>query len=384
MLEKINQVPIKFVFGKGSLKNIGGLTKAYGKRALIVTGRSSTKKTGILDAVIGYLQNEKINVTVFNEVESNPLTTTVKRAVTLLKEQECDVVIGLGGGSPMDAAKCIAFSAVNEGDISDYIFGKEGKGALPIIAVTTTAGTGSEGDSLAVLTNPETKDKKSLKSPYIYPKVSIVDPELMMTLPASMIAATGFDALSHSVEAFLANHSRPDIEEMALEAIGLLFTFLPKVYKNPTDIESWEKVAYANTIGGIAIDQAGVVLPHGMEHPVSGLLNVTHGEGLAALFPEILEFSYKYCQEKFLRMAKAIGIKEDGITKDQVACQCVKTFEKLLQALDLQVTLGQLGVKEDHIDWLVENAMRTMTYAISNHPAPCKEEDLRALYTACL
>ncbi|WP_242975219.1 iron-containing alcohol dehydrogenase [Anaerovirgula multivorans] len=384
MLEKVNQVPIKFVFGKGSLKNIGVLTKSYGKRAFVVTGRSSTKKTGVLDRVIGYLKEKDIDTVVFDEVESNPLTTTVKRAASLLKEHECDVVIGLGGGSSMDAAKCIAFSAVNEGDISDYIFGKEGKNALPIIAITTTAGTGSEGDSLAVLTNPETKDKKSLKSPYIYPKVSIIDPELMMTLPSSMIAATGFDALSHSVEAFLAKNSRSDIEEMALEAIGLLFKFLPKVYKNSTDTESWEKVAYANTIGGIVIDQAGVVLPHGMEHPVSGLLNATHGEGLAALFPKILEFSYKGCQEKFLRMAKVIGIEEQGLTKEEAALQCVKAFEKLLKALDLQVTLSQLGVKETHVDWLVENAMKTMTYAISNHPIPCKEKSLKELYVACL
>ncbi len=186
-------LPVNLVFGRGSVGKIGAVVSKYGKKALLVTGQSSTKKSGLLDRVIKYLEKEGIDSTVFNKVRQNPLTTTAEDAARLAKAQRCDMVIGLGGGSIMDCAKAAAFLAVNDGDISDYIFNRlESDTALPVILVPTTCGTGSEGNGFAVLTNPENGDKKSLRCNAIIAKASIIDSECMMTMPKGILASVGF------------------------------------------------------------------------------------------------------------------------------------------------------------------------------------------------
>lgn len=377
-------LPAKVHFGKNKILEIGKICTQYGKKALIVTGRSSTKKTGLLYKVIDLLKEEGLSSIVFDEIRSNPLTTTIQRGADILRDNNCDLVIGLGGGSTLDAAKAIAFSAANPGSIIDYIYGKEGNEALPIIAVTTTAGTGSEGDCLAVLTDPETNDKKSLKSTYIYPKESIVDPELMTTLPPHIIAATGFDALCHSIEAYIAKKSNPITEALALKAIEMVTEYLPVVYKDPSNIDAWEKVTLANTIGGMVIDCSGVTLLHGLEHPVSGLLNVVHGEGLAALMITLMKYTYKSSSEKFKEIAKAMGEEVEGLATEDAAFRCIKAIEKLLSKINLSPTLSELGVKEEHIEWLSNNALKTMSYAINNNPIVPTLDEIKQLYKKCL
>lgn len=376
--------PTELAFGPGKVATIGEYACRYGSKALVVTGKNSTKKTGLLARVKSYLEEKGIEVFIFDEVESNPTTDTAHRGATFAKEKGCHMVVGLGGGSSIDAAKGIAFMAVNEGDVSEYIFGKQGTGALPVIAVTTTAGTGSEADSLAVLTNPQTMDKKSLKTKLVYPKVAIVDPELMITLPKRGIAATGIDAFSHSMEAYLSNSSNPVTEALALQAIELVGKNLLKVYKDPSDVEAWCGMAMANTFGGMVIDSAGVILPHGLEHPVSGLLNVTHGEGLAAVMLPWMKYTIGAAPKKFKKIAEVLGEDTHGMTEEEGAEKCLEAVSKLLKALNLELTLGQLGVKEEHVDWLTDNALRTMTYAIGNNPRVANREDIEKLYLDCI
>ncbi|WP_235699826.1 iron-containing alcohol dehydrogenase [Clostridium hydrogenum] len=378
-------LPTRLLFGPGKLAQIGKITKEYGNKALIVTGRSSTKKTGLLDRTVSYLKTAGVESVIFDKVPSNPLTTTAEAGVKLAKEAGCNVVIALGGGSAMDAAKAIAFMAINEGDINDYIFGRKiGTTALPIIAVTTTAGTGSEGDKLAVLTNPENNDKKSLNSPLIYPKVSIIDAELMTTLPRHIIAPTGIDVFCHAAEAYVSNNSNPISEILALKAMELVYQNLPKVYENPEDIEAWSKMAFANTLGGMVIDASGVALAHGLEHPVSGLLDVTHGEGLAAILANWAEYSYESAEEKFANIAKILGEDVEGLSVHDAAKKSINGIKKLLKKLDLNKTLGDLGVKEEHIEWLSNNAVKTMTYAIGNNPRKPELDEIKMLYRKCL
>nr|WP_066629486.1 iron-containing alcohol dehydrogenase [Clostridium magnum] len=377
-------MPTKLLFGPGKVSGIGEITKQYGTRALIVTGKNSTKKTGLLDRVVSYLEKEDIECIIFDKVQSNPLTTTAEEGAIFAKEKGCDVVVALGGGSTIDAAKGIAFMAVNDGSVTDYIFGKAQIGALPIIAVTTTAGTGSEGDCMAVLTNPENNDKKSLKSQFIYPKVSIIDSELMTTLPKHIIAPTGIDVMCHAMEAYVAKNSNPLSEIMALKAIELVSKNLVSVYKNPNDLEAWSNMAFANTLGGMVIDASGVALAHGLEHPVSGLLDVTHGEGLAALLITWMEYTYESSLEKFANIAKAIGEDVGGLSIEDSAKKGIEGIKKLLARLDLTKTLSDLGVKEEHIDWLSSNALKTMTYAVNNNPKVPSLEEIKKLYTDCL
>ena len=203
-------LPVNIVFGCGRVSETGQLTKPYGTRALIVTGRSSAKKSGLYDRVKDSLHAAGIDSVLFDKVQQNPLTTTAIEGAQFAKASRCDCVVAIGGGSIMDCAKAIAFLAVNDGDINDYIFGKTASDrALPLILIPTTCGTGSEGNGFAVLTNPENGDKKSLRCNAIVAKVSIVDPECMMTMPKKVLAAVGFDALCHCMEAYLSRRHTP-------------------------------------------------------------------------------------------------------------------------------------------------------------------------------
>lgn len=366
-------LPVNLLFGRGVINEVGREVARYGKKALIVTGRSSTKKSGLLDKTISLLREANIECEIFDKVEQNPLTTTVYEGVDFIKETGCDVVLGLGGGSIMDAAKSIAFSAKNPGDISEYIFAlKQGNEALPIILVPTTCGTGSEGNCFSVLTNPETKDKKSLRTNVIIAKASIIDPQLMTTMPKSILASVGFDALAHNMEAYLSKIGQPLTDMQALYGIKLLAENLTKVYNNPTDLDAWEKVTLASTLGGMVIGVAGVTAPHGMEHPASGLHDIVHGKGLAALTPVIIEKSWESDVDKYGDISKLLGGTD--------ARDCADAVRSFLEKIDLKVTLGELGISENDVEWMAENCMKVSKPSIVNHPKEFTLEEIKEIY----
>ncbi len=384
-------LPVNLLFGAGRVSEIGEITARYGKRALIVTGQSSTKKTGLLDRVCGLLTDAGVEPFVFAEIEQNPLTTTVMRGAAAAVREDCDVVIGLGGGSPMDAGKAIAFMACNRGDVSDYIYGrKTGTKALPMIAVATTAGTGSEGNSFAVMTDPITFDKKALRSNLIIPAASIIDPELLLTMPKKGIASTGFDAFAHSVEAYIAVRGNPITGGYALEAISLISRHLDAVLADPSNTEEWSHISLAATLGGMAIGVSGSGLPHAMEHPVSGLKNVVHGEGLAAIFPEIIKRSWKENIPAFARIAIAMGgesinsSSSEHQTNEALAKGLSDQIIRMKQKIGLTKTLGDMGITEKDIDWLTGNCIKTMEASVQNHPIPMTVETIAEIYRACL
>ena len=366
-------LPVNLLFGRGRSNEIGSEVAKYGNKALIVTGRGSTKKSGLLDKTVNLLKEANVQYEIFDKVEQNPLTTTVYEGVEVIKETGCDVVLGLGGGSIMDAAKSIAFAAKNPGDISEYIFGiKQGNEALPIILVPTTCGTGSEGNCFSVLTNPETKDKKSLRTNLIIAKASIIDSDLMTTMPKSILASVGFDALAHNMEAYVSKIGQPLTDMKALYGIKLLAENLIKAYNDPTDLEAWEKVTLASTLGGMVIGVAGVAAPHGLEHPASGLCDIVHGKGLAALTPIIIEESWENDIEKYSDISKLLGGTD--------AKNCANVIRSFLEKIDLKVTLGELGVKENDVDWMAENCMKVSKPSIANHPKEFTLEEIKDIY----
>ncbi|WP_017212550.1 iron-containing alcohol dehydrogenase [Clostridium beijerinckii] len=366
-------LPINLLFGRGRSNEIGTEVAKYGKKALIVTGRNSTKKSGLLDKTIDLLNEAKVQYEIFDKVEQNPLTTTAYEGVDVIKETGCDVVLGLGGGSIMDAAKSIAFSAKNPGDISEYIFGiKQGSEALPIVLVPTTCGTGSEGNCFSVLTNPETKDKKSLRTNIIIAKASIIDPELMVTMPKSILASVGFDALAHNMEAYLSKIGQPLTDMKAFYGIKLLSENLIKVYNDPSDLDAWDSVTLASTLGGMVIGIAGVTAPHGLEHPASGLHDIVHGKGLAALTPIIAEKSWESNLEKYSNISKLLGGTD--------AKDCADAIRNFLKKIDLKVTLGELGITEKDVEWMAENCMKVSKPSIANHPKEFSLEEIKDIY----
>ena len=365
--------PVRLLFGSHVADQIGTKAKEYGKHALIVTGRGSTKRSGLLDRTIELLAKEGVKATVFNKVEPNPLTTTVMEGAALAREAGCDLVIGMGGGSMMDAAKAVAFCAVNDGDVSEYIAcTRTGTGCLPILLIPTTCGTGSEANPFAVLTNPETMDKKSLWGDLIYPKISFIDPELMKTMPADVLASVGFDALSHNMEGYLATRSQPITDQLALHAISLSAKSLPAVYQGKGTQEDWENITLASLLGGIVINTAGVGGGHGMEHPVSGMYNVVHGKGLAALTPPIFRHSYDTKPERYATISRLLGGKDET--------DCAEAVERFLESINLKCKLRDLGVEESGIEWLTDNCVNVFAGSMRNHTKAFTRDEVCQIY----
>lgn len=366
-------LPVNIHFGAGQVMETGKLASAYGKKALIVCGGSSAKKSGLLDKVKGLLEDCGMTTALFDQVTPNPLTTTALDGAKVAKENGSEVVVAVGGGSVMDCAKAIAFMAMNDGDLSDYIFGrKEGDRALPLILIPTTCGTGSEANGFAVLTDPKTGDKKSLRTSAIVAKDSIVDPDLMKTMPKSVLASVGFDALCHCIEAYTARQAQPLTDALCLYAIPLISENLAKLYKGEASDDAWAALTLGSTFGGMVINTAGVSLAHGMEHPVSGKTNAVHGKGLAALAPVVIEAEYRHNRVKFGRLARILG----GFTAED----CPMRIRALLRELDLNMSLKDLGIKEADIPWLTENCLKVSAGNIINTPGKFTKEDIAELY----
>lgn len=380
-------LPVHIQFGWDKVDSVADFVKPYGNKALIVTGRTSAKKSGLYDRVTAKLDAAHIEHVLFDQVDANPLTTTALDGAALAKSESCDMVIAIGGGSIMDCAKGIAFMAVNEGDINDYIFNrKTSDKALPLIVIPTTCGTGSEGNGFGVLTNPETGDKKSLRCNAIVPKVSIVDPAVMGTMPPHVLASVGFDALCHNIEAYTSKTAQPFTDALAHYAVTLLAQYLVPLYKhvkvkaesksavlNETQLtKAWESVTLASTIGGMVINTAGVTLAHGMEHPASGLKDITHGVGLAVIEPVAVEYTWSANPDKFGALARIFN-HGDG-------SELGEALRLIVHDLDLTTNLTELGFTKEDIPWLVDNVYVVATGNIANTVADVSREDIEMLY----
>ena len=337
--------------------------------------------------MVAKLDAAHIGHVLFDQVDANPLTTTALDGAALAKSENCDMVIAIGGGSIMDCAKGIAFMAVNEGDINDYIFNRKvSDNALPLIVIPTTCGTGSEGNGFGVLTNPETGDKKSLRCNAIVPKVSIVDPAVMGTMPPHVLASVGFDALCHNIEAYTSKTAQPFTDALAHYAVTLLAQYLVPLYKhvkataegkpavlNETQLtKAWKSVTLASTIGGMVINTAGVTLAHGMEHPASGLKDITHGVGLAIIEPVAVEYTWSANPDKFSALARIFN-HGDG-------SELGEALRLVVHDLDLTTNLTELGFTKKDIPWLVDNVYVVATGNIANTVAEISRDDIEVLY----
>ena len=380
-------LPVNIQFGWNKVDSVADFVAPYGKKALIVTGRTSAKRSGLYDRVVAKLEAAHIDHVLFDQVDANPLTTTALEGAALAKSESCDVVIAIGGGSIMDCAKGIAFMAVNEGDINDYIFNRKASdNALPLIVIPTTCGTGSEGNGFGVLTNPETGDKKSLRCNAIVPKVSIVDPGVMGTMPPHVLASVGFDALCHNIEAYTSKTAQPFTDALAHYAVTLLAQYLVPLYKHVKAVangkpevlsekqltKAWESVTLATTIGGMVINTAGVTLAHGMEHPASGLKDITHGVGLAIIEPVAVDYTWSANPDKFGALARIFNYGDGS--------ELGEALRLIVHDLDLTTNLTELGFTKKDIPWLVDNVYVVATGNIANTMAEISRKDIEVLY----
>ncbi|MEI0485336.1 iron-containing alcohol dehydrogenase [Brachyspira intermedia] len=355
-------MPSKVIFGCGSLEKLHK-QKLPGKKALIVTGGTSVKKYGYLKRLEEQLDKANINYCLFDKILPNPIKDHVMEGAALAKKENCDFVIGIGGGSSMDSSKSIAIMATNEGDYWDYIFGGTGKGKpipndpLPIVAITTTAGTGTEADPWTVITNGN--EKIGFGYEKTYPYLSIVDPELMKTVPPKLTAYQGFDALFHSTEGYINKIASEMSDLFALKAIELIGKSLADAVKDGNNMEARENVAMANTLSGIVESTSSCTSEHSMEHAMSAYYpKLEHGAGLIIISKEYYTViaNAHDCDEKMINMAKALGKKDADKAMDFV--DALVELQKACGVDNLK--LSDYGMKKENLPAIAKNAKFAM------------------------
>lgn len=350
-------MPVKIFFGEDRLKELGNLTKGLGKKALLVTGRKSMQKLGIADKVTKFLQNSSVEVTLYAKITPNPTVEVVDEGAKIAVKENCDIIIGLGGGSVLDSAKGIAVVASHGGSLWSYIGeGKVTEKTLPIIAIPTTAGTGSEVTPYSVFTNKKNLRKDAISSPYTFPKVAIVDPALMESMPSGLTADTGFDALAHAVEAYLSLNANSFSDAFAMKAISLINDFLVKAIKNGEDMKARGNMALASTLAGMAIAQAGVVAGHGFGMSIGGILDVPHGRTVGILLPYVMSYNLPEFPERLAQLGNCFNLPTSGDSMND-GRKVIETVKKIMKEVNFPTQLRNIGVVRKDIPRIVEDCI---------------------------
>lgn len=379
-------VPTRILFGCGMLNNLHK-QQMPGKKALIVISNGkSTKENGSLDRTEEQLEKAGVEYVVFDGIMANPLKSTIDEGAKAAKDNGCDFIVALGGGSVMDASKAIATMATNDGDLWDYVFGGTGKGQLlkaaplPIIAITTTAGTGSEVDQFGVITNDVTNEKIGYGGDdRLFPVIAIVDPELMKSVPPKFTAYQGFDALFHSTECYIANKASLISDMYAITSIKNIGKYLARAVKDGSDMEAREHMAFANTLSGVVMTLSSCTSEHSMEHAMSAYhQELPHGAGLIMISKEYYKFFIEkhVCDERFVDMAKALGMADAEKAEDFIT-----SLENIQKACGVdELKMSDYGISEDEVEKLAENARTTMGGLFESDPAPMTNEECAEIF----
>ena len=359
-------MPTRILFGCGQLGNLHTLVMPGKKALLVVSNGKSAKMNGSLAKTQEQLKLAGVECVVFDQVTANPLKSTVMDGAACARKNKCDFIVALGGGSVMDASKAIAAMTTNNGDLWEYIVGGTGEGKplphepLPLIAITTTAGTGSEVDQYGVISNEESKEKIGFGGyDSLFPRASIVDPELMLSIPSRFTAYQGFDALFHSVECYISSAANLMSDMYALTAIENIGNFLARAVRDGSDIEAREHVAFANTLSGVVMTISACTSEHSLEHAMSAYHHdLPHGAGLImiskAYFSHFIE--KHACDERFVRMAQALG-KQDAARPEDFISILVKLQEEC-GVTDLK--MSEYGIRPEAFVTMARNARATM------------------------
>jgi 1,3-propanediol dehydrogenase/alcohol dehydrogenase len=358
------QCPKKIIYGKNTVNVIGSEAAVFGNKAMIVTGKHSSKKTGALDKVYDSLKNQRVDPVIFNKVESDPSVFTVREGVKVGKEEKVDFIVALGGGSAMDAAKAISMVIGNGGDILDYEKTQPKTYGIPIIAVPTTAGTGSEVSKFSIITDTERKIKMLISSNFIIPEIAILDPLLTMMMPPQVTAATGMDAFTHAIEAYISKAAQPMSDTFAIKAIKIISSNISRsVLKG--DIEAREKMLLGQMYAGLAFSNASTALVHSMSRPLGAYYKVPHGMANAILLTEVMKFNRASCAEKFKVIAEAMGENVEGKSVREASLIAVDTIRSIFLDTGLPVSLKEVGVDKNNFRKMAEDAMESKTTALN-------------------
>ena len=361
-------LPTRIFLGSGILNNLADYLKLLDttRNVLLVTGRKAMKKYGYTNKVLRLLKDYQVFI--FNQVDPNPNTELVKNARQYAKQNNIDLVIGLGGGSVIDVAKSVAILTNNDKPLGEYLSNKEKiqHRGLSFVAIPTTAGSGSEVTRWATIWDKEKKEKKSLEHSFMYPAMALIDPAITIHLDKYTTAVTGLDVLSHAVEAYWSRNSQPISDMFAREAIILVFGNLERAHQNPHELKFRENMSKASLFAGLAFSNTKTTAAHSISYPMTAYFKIPHGLTCAITLPSLLEFNGEVVSEKALAIAKLIGAK--------TVSESAENIRKLIERLNLPTKLSGLGIREKDLDIIIENGFTPGR--VKNNPREIARDDL--------
>ncbi|MBN1840671.1 MAG: iron-containing alcohol dehydrogenase [Deltaproteobacteria bacterium] len=370
----------KIVFGQGALRKLADEVRGLaGKKVLLVLDQG-LEQAGVAQQVVDSLEWGHISYVRYDKITPEPEPVLADEAAELARQQGCDLVIGVGGGSSLDVAKATAVLAQNSGKAEDYI-GLETvpQPGLPTIMVPTTAGTGSEVTFTAVFTMRDKKKKGGINSHFMYPDLALLDPELTVTLPPLPTATTGTDALTHAIEAFTSLQSNPMSDMVAREAIGRIGANLRQAVESGDDLKARNDMLLASLLGGLALASAGVGACHALAYPLGAFFDIPHGLANAVLLPYIMEYNLESAEAKYAQVASLMEAGETGQSQRSYAEQSIAVVRRLTLAIGIPQGLRDLDIPESAIEDMAEMAM-TVTRPIANNPRKMTKDAAIGIY----
>ncbi|MFH1562044.1 MAG: iron-containing alcohol dehydrogenase [Nitrospirota bacterium] len=360
--------PEKIIFGEETVTSVANEAKKFGKRVCLITGKTAMARSGILNNVRNSLENAELEVILFDNVIPEPTTKMVDEARALVKTTQCEIIIGLGGGSTLDVAKSVAGLANEDGGSVEYQGGlpREGrkikKQGLPFIAIPTTAGTGAEATYNAVIINEEKKVKQSIRDHSLMAKVAIVDPILTLTLSPNITAISGMDTLVHLIEGYVSNSANPLTDALAIAGIKLVGSSLKKAVEDGQDKKARTDMSLASLLGGMVLANAGLGAVHGLASSLGPLYNIPHGLVCAILLPYVMEYNLETDIPKFAQIAYSLDTQTTNISMEGAAFESIVLVEKLIASLNLPFNLISLGVQERDLPIIVQEVSSSLKY----------------------
>ncbi len=407
-------IPTEIVTGLGCFAGLGRAAERYGQRALLVCGRTAMRQSGILDRAVTYLRQAGLEVQVYDAVAGEPTLEVVEGGLELARREKTktQVIIGLGGGSAVDAAKAIAGLVKQPGTVKEYHEGRalespvsvdvsgmdeqevaaisvsmvwdmlEAINVLPWIAVPTTAGTGAEVTKNAVLTDPERQVKASIRSDDWFARLALLDPELTIPMPPEVTASTGSDALCQAIESYVSIGAGPVTDALASEAIARIGRSLVWAYEDGEDVEARADMLYGSLLAGMALTNARLGGVHGMAHPLGLRYHIPHGTVCGLLLPYVMEYNLEYAAAKYATVARLLGADTSDMDEAEAAATSVEIVWDILEAIDLPSRLAQFGVREEDFPAIIAESLPSGS--LKHNPRPLGEEDVRYILTQAL
>ncbi|MFS2222630.1 lactaldehyde reductase [Pantoea sp. B65] len=369
--------------GAGAIGDMVKIVKGknWGKALIVTDGQ--LVRLGLLDGLFSALEGSGINYHLFDHVFPNPTEALVQRGFSAFKENDCDYIIAFGGGSPIDTAKAIKILSANPGPSTDYAgIGKVTHPGVHLVAINTTAGTAAEMTSNAVIIDSERNIKEVIIDSNIIPDIAVDDASVMLNIPASVTAATGMDALTHAVEAYVSLGAHPLTDANALEAIRLISQWLPEAVANGQNLQAREMMAYGQYLAGMAFNSAGLGLVHALAHQPGATHDLPHGVCNAILLPIVENFNRPVAQPRFARIAAAMGVDTLRMTDEQASIAAINAIRALSARVAIPSGFSQLGISEKDIEGWIDNALNDPCAGCN--PCSATREEVRQLYLAAL